>query len=101
MISLDEAQRRTLDLAPILPREQVPLGAALGRWVADDVEALRTQPARALSAMDGYAVRHADLPGPWRVTGTSAAGGVVPPPIGASEAARIFTGARCPMAQIL
>ena len=96
MITLDEAQRRTLDLAPILPREQVPLGAALGRWVADDVEALRTQPARPLSAMDGYAVRHADLPGPWRVTGTSAAGGVVPPPIGASEAARIFTGAPLP-----
>lgn len=47
--------------------------------------------------MDGYAVRHADLPGPWRVSGESVAGGALPPPIAPGEAVRIFTGAPLPL----
>jgi molybdopterin molybdotransferase len=46
--------------------------------------------------MDGYALRFAELPGPWTVTGESAAGGSVAPPLGPHEAARIFTGAPVP-----
>ncbi|MEY3703218.1 MAG: hypothetical protein RLZZ561_838 [Pseudomonadota bacterium] len=96
MIALEEAQRRTLALGQLLPIEPTPLAAALGRWAALDHLAQRTQPARALSAMDGYAVRQEDLPGPWVVTGESAAGQAEPGQIGPGEAMRIFTGAPLP-----
>jgi molybdopterin molybdotransferase len=46
--------------------------------------------------MDGYAVRFDDLPGPWTVIGESAAGRAFVGPVGAGEAARIFTGAAMP-----
>lgn len=97
MISLAEAQQRTLALAFPRPIETLPVLAASGRWLAEDLVAVRTQPARDLSAMDGYAVRHADLPGPWRVTGEAAAGGALPPAIAPGEAVRIFTGASLPL----
>ena len=44
-----------------LPAEQVPLAEAHGRVLAGDVAALRTQPPVDASAMDGYAVRAADV----------------------------------------
>lgn len=96
MISLDEAVCRTLALAPQLETETIPLAQAAGRWLADEVTARRTQPARALSAMDGYAIAHHDLPGPWSITGVSAAGGLLPDAIGPKETVRIFTGAPLP-----
>lgn len=96
MISLPEAQRRALALATPLAVETLPLAAAAGRWLAEDIVALRTQPAHALSAMDGYAVRHADLPGPWQVTGEAIAGGPLPAPLAPGGAVRIFTGAPVP-----
>ena len=68
----------------------------MGRWAAEDVVALRTQPARDLSAMDGYAVRFADGAGPWTVIGESAAGRRFAGTVGAGEAVRIFTGAVVP-----
>ena len=73
MIGVDEALARLLALAPdALDRmEEVPLMDAAGRPVLRDVTSLRTQPARALSAMDGYAVRGA---APWAIMGESAAG---------------------------
>src|SRR3546814_12075584 len=46
--------------------------------------------------MDGYAVRHMDLPGPFRIIGESAAGKGFPGSPGAAEAVRIFTGAAVP-----
>lgn len=76
--------------------EHVPLTDAAGRWVAEPVAALRSQPAADVSAMDGYAIRFADLPGPWRVVGESAAGRAFGGSVGAGEAARIFTGAAMP-----
>lgn len=96
MIGLDEAQGRLLALAKPVQVETLPLSQAVGRWAAKDVIAKRTQPARDLSAMDGYAVRHADAPGPWRVIGQSAAGAAFSGKIGAGEAVRIFTGAALP-----
>lgn len=74
----------------------MPVTEALGRWTAAPVLARRTQPAADLSAMDGYAIRHADLPGPWRVIGESAAGRPFAGAIGVGEATRIFTGAAMP-----
>jgi molybdopterin molybdotransferase len=97
MISLEEAQARLFALAKPLPVETVPLIDAIGCWAAESVTAKRTQPARDLSAMDGYAIASADLPGPWTVVGESAAGAPLANPIGGKEAARIFTGAALPV----
>jgi molybdopterin molybdotransferase len=96
LMPVAQAQQRILSLAARLPEEDVAIAACTGRWLARDLIALRSQPWADLSAMDGYAVRAADLPGPWRVIGESAAGGASPPAIGAGEAVRIFTGAPLP-----
>ncbi|MBU0554738.1 MAG: molybdopterin molybdotransferase MoeA [Alphaproteobacteria bacterium] len=97
MISVAEAQDRLLALAKPLPPQTVSLVEANGRWLTEPVAAQRDQPWTALSAMDGYAIRHADLPGPWRLTGESAAGSVPPTSLlGQGEAMRIFTGAPLP-----
>lgn len=96
LLPVAEAQARLFALASPLAVEQVPVVQATGRWLAHDVLALRDQPWADLSAMDGYAVRAADWPGPWRVVGESAAGAAQPPSIGPAEAVRIFTGAPLP-----
>src|SRR4029077_14738427 len=64
-----------------------------------DLAALRTQPPAAVSAMDGYAVRAADVataPAGLRLIGEGAAGHPFDCPVGAGEAARIFTGGVVP-----
>jgi molybdopterin molybdotransferase len=96
MISLEEAQARLFALRGAVDVEHVGLVEAAGRWAASDVVARRTQPARDLSAMDGYAIRACDAPGPWLVVGESAAGRLFAGNVGAGEAARIFTGAVVP-----
>jgi molybdopterin molybdotransferase len=96
MIELAEAQARLFALRAAVEAGHVPLAEAVGRWAAEDIIAKRTQPARDLSAMDGYAVRAADAPGPWRVVGESAAGRLFPGSIATGEAVRIFTGAVVP-----
>jgi molybdopterin molybdotransferase len=96
MIELAEAQARLFALGGPVDAEDVPLIGAVGRWAANDVAARRTQPARDLSAMDGYAIRAVDAPGPWRVIGESAAGRLFAGFVGPGEAVRIFTGAVVP-----
>ncbi|GAA0728818.1 molybdopterin molybdotransferase MoeA [Sphingomonas japonica] len=96
LLPVAEAQARLLALLPLLATEPVALRDAAGRWAAEPLAALRTQPASDLSAMDGYAIRHADLPGPWRVVGESAAGHRFDGAITAGDAVRIFTGAAMP-----
>jgi len=96
LLPVAEAQARLLALATMLPTETVSLVDAAGRWVAEDVVARRTQPAADLSMMDGYAIRFADMPGPWVVTGESRAGAGFAGLLGAAEAVRIFTGAPVP-----
>jgi molybdopterin molybdotransferase len=96
LLAVDDALTRLHALAPKIASETVPLRAAAGRWAAADVVARRTQPARDLSAMDGYAVRFDDLGGPLRLVGESAAGHPFDHPIGAGETVRIFTGAALP-----
>ncbi|MEH3105329.1 MAG: molybdopterin molybdotransferase MoeA [Sphingomonas phyllosphaerae] len=91
-----EAQARVLALGRPVDTMEVPLDQALGRWATAPVIARRTQPSANLSAMDGYALRFADLPGPCRVIGESAAGAPFSGTVGASEAVRIFTGAAMP-----
>ncbi|KKC27595.1 molybdopterin molybdotransferase MoeA [Sphingomonas sp. SRS2] len=91
-----DAQARMFALKAPLPIETVAAAMAAGRYSAEDIVAKRTQPALDLSAMDGYAIRFAERPGPWTVVGESAAGGGLDRAIGPGEAARIFTGAPVP-----
>jgi len=77
--------------------ENVPLAAAFGRTLARDLPALRTQPPKPLSAMDGYALRAEDAgKGAFKVIGESSAGAGFAGVCGPGEAVRIFTGAPMP-----
>ncbi len=96
LIGVDEAQARLLAGVAPLPAEDAPLLVAAGRILAADVVARLTQPPFAASAMDGYAIRWDDLPGPWRVVGESAAGRRFSGIVEAGEAVRILTGAPLP-----
>ncbi|WP_423604228.1 molybdopterin molybdotransferase MoeA [Sphingomonas sp. MS122] len=96
LLPVAEAQRRLLALAPPVAVESAALREAAGRWAAEALAAARTQPALPLSAMDGYAIRFADLPGPWQVIGESAAGRPFERTAEARQAVRIFTGAALP-----
>ncbi len=96
LLPVAEAQARVLALGRPVDSVDVPLDQALGRWATAPVIARRTQPSTDLSAMDGYALRFADLPGPLRVIGESAAGAPFSGTVGAGEAVRIFTGAAMP-----
>ena len=96
LLPVADAQAHLFAMAAPVAAEQVPLHQALGRWAAADVPALRTQPAADLSAMDGYAIRFADLPGPFRLIGESAAGRPFAGTVAAGETVRIFTGAAMP-----
>jgi molybdopterin molybdotransferase len=96
LLPVAEAQARLLALATPLPIETVRLIEAAGRWATENVIARRTQPAADLSMMDGYAIRFADLPGPWQVIGESRAGAGFDGVMAAGDAVRIFTGAPVP-----
>jgi molybdopterin molybdotransferase len=79
-----------------LPAETLPLDHCAGRVLAELVTARLTQPPFDAAAMDGYAIRWADLRLPWRVVGESAAGHGWAGTVGPGEAVRIFTGAPLP-----
>jgi molybdopterin molybdotransferase len=96
LLPVPEAQARLLALASERPVVDVPLREAAGRWAGRDVAARRTQPAQHLSAMDGYAIRFDDMPGPWTVIGESAAGRPFDGRVDGGQATRIFTGAALP-----
>ena len=95
-LELDEAQARLLALVVPLSHERMPVNEAAGRYLAEPLLARRTQPPADLSAMDGYAVRSADLPERWRVIGESACGHPFSGTVAAGEAVRIATGALVP-----
>ena len=99
MISVEEALRRVLEAFGPLAAEQVSLAEGLGRVLAEDVVARVTQPPKAVSAMDGYAVRAADVrhaPAALRCVGMAPAGAAYEGRLGPGEAVRIFTGAPVP-----
>jgi molybdopterin molybdotransferase len=94
-----EALRRVLEGAQPLSCEDVPLAEAHGRVLTADLVALRTQPPANVSAMDGYAVRAADVasvPAKLRLVGEVAAGRPFDGCVGVRETARIFTGGVLP-----
>ena len=94
-----EALARVLADAKPLASENVPLKQATGRVLTQDITALRTQPPLNVSAMDGYAVRGADVaeaPVTLTLIGEVAAGHPFEGTVGTGEAARIFTGGVMP-----
>lgn len=96
LLDFDTALARLLALATPLAAVETPLGEAAGRYLAGNVAARLTRPAAPLSAMDGYALRFAELPGPFRLRGEAAAGRPLNAVLAPGEAARIFTGAHVP-----
>ncbi len=95
-LPVEDAQTRLLALLPPLGAENIAFSESLGRYLSDDVIAMRDQPSASLSAMDGYAIRFTDLPGPWAIAGESAAGEPPARALAAGQAMRIFTGAMLP-----
>ena len=94
----DAVARVTQDVAPT-PTETVPLSQALNRVLAEPLAARRTQPPFDVSAMDGYAVRAADvatLPAWLTQIGAAPAGHAFGGTVGPSQTVRIFTGAPVP-----
>jgi molybdopterin molybdotransferase len=79
-----------------LEDERVPFSQALGRVLAQQVIADRDVPPHPKAAMDGYAVRAADLPGRLEVIGELMAADDPGSQLKAGTAARIMTGARVP-----
>jgi molybdopterin molybdotransferase len=99
VISVEEALSRLLAPLETLPLEQISIVDAIGRVLAEDLAARRTQPPFAVSAMDGYAVRSEDLaavPVELRIVAEVPAGAGFGGHVGPGEAARIFTGAPMP-----
>ena len=99
LLSVDEALARILDGALVTGVERVPLMAAAHRILTEDVRATLTQPPFNASAMDGYAVRAADvatLPARLTLIGEARAGEAFSGSVGAGQCARIFTGAPVP-----
>ncbi|WP_057884170.1 molybdopterin molybdotransferase MoeA [Tsuneonella troitsensis] len=96
MISFDQAMRHIADVARPIGSETVPLSRAAGRTLSAAVVAQVDSPPADCSAMDGYAVREADLPGSLRVMGKSFAGRGFDRPLEPGCAVRIFTGAPVP-----
>src|SRR5690606_27704805 len=96
MMPLADAQARLLAAVPAPPAtEWCPLNAALNLILAETVTSTVTVPPSDNSAVDGYALRHADL-GALRPVSQRIPAGAVPAPLAAGSAARIFTGATVP-----
>src|SRR3990172_11928852 len=98
MISVRDAQTHILDRIKVkAPPELLPLAAALGRILADDVRAEMDVPPTDNSAVDGYAVAAADIPGPGtralEVVAELAAGAAFAGPLPPRQAPPLITGA--------
>lgn len=96
MITVPEALARVLALAPAPTPETIPLAEAHGRALLSAPATRLSQPPFDSAAMDGYALRAADLPGPLKVIGEAAAGRPWTGTARPRTAIRIFTGAAVP-----
>lgn len=100
-LSVDEARTRIAAAAtPVGGSEKLALRSALGRILAEDVRSPIDVPAHTNSAMDGYALRSADLPAEGTTTlaviGTAWAGRPFDGTVERSQCVRIMTGAPLP-----
>ncbi|MGE4372880.1 MAG: gephyrin-like molybdotransferase Glp [Xanthobacter sp.] len=99
LMSVEDALNLVLSSVRPLATEKVAIGEAAGRVLAQDVLARRSQPPADMSAMDGYAVRAADIaevPADLGIIGESAAGRPFEGALNAGKAVRIFTGGVMP-----
>jgi len=99
MLTVREAHARVIAAFEPLPGEMISVAEAAGRVLAVSPEARLTQPPADLSAMDGYAVRAADVPAaPTTLTlvGQAPAGGSYDQALKPGETVRIFTGGPLP-----
>jgi molybdopterin molybdotransferase len=83
-------------ITPIADTERVSVRAALGRVLAQEIVPSINVPAHDNSAMDGYAVRFADIEKPLTEIGTALAGKPFSGTVGAGQCVRIMTGAVMP-----
>jgi molybdopterin molybdotransferase len=83
-------------ITPLSATEEVPVRKALGRVLAQDIVPAIDVPAHDNSAMDGYAVRFADLASPLKEIGVALAGKPFGGSVGPGECVRIMTGAVLP-----
>ena len=96
LLSLEDAQAAVLERVTVLAAERVPVAEAAGRILVAPAAAAVDLPPFPSSAMDGYAVRAADVPGRLSVMGRSSAGRPLARRVGEGEAAGIATGAVVP-----
>jgi molybdopterin molybdotransferase len=99
MLAVEEALERILAAAAPLPAEATQIADAFGRATGEDLIAQRTVPPWDNSAMDGYAVRSADVakaPVRLRVIETIYAGQLPTRAVAPGESSRIMTGAPMP-----
>lgn len=98
LATVEQARAAILAAAAPLGAVETPLADADGRWLAETVSATRDQQPFDASAMDGWAVRSADVaPGSrLSIVGEIAAGHASGATVGPGQAARIFTGAALP-----
>ena len=98
-LQVSEAQRVVLESVVTLGAEQVKLEQSLGRVLAEEVRANRDQPPYDISAMDGYALRSADLgsiPATLEIIEDIKAGDMPSKALASGQCARIMTGAPLP-----
>ncbi len=99
MLTVRDAHARVIAAFEALPAETISVADAAGRVLATAPAARLTQPPSDLSAMDGYAVRAADVPAApatLRLVGQAPAGGSYDHPLKPGETVRIFTGGPLP-----
>ena len=101
LLRLDEMERLIAErVVPVAETERVPLHGARDRVVAADVKAPVDLPPFDNSAVDGYAVRHADLAADadtkLAIAGRLTAGARAELALERGQAIRIFTGAAMP-----
>ncbi len=98
-LSVNEARARIIDALALMPLEATPLTEAGGRVLGEDTTAKLTNPPADQSAMDGYAVRCADVatvPTRLKLAGESAAGAPFDKALEAGFCVHISTGANLP-----
>jgi molybdopterin molybdotransferase len=99
VIPVGEALAAIVEATPVLGAQRVELAEACGRVAAEDVVSARTVPAADNSAMDGFAVRGADVAAAGarlRIVGQVPAGSVRAATLAAGQAVRIYTGSVVP-----
>jgi molybdopterin molybdotransferase len=96
LLTREEALALVLRRARPLQTEDVPIGDAFGRVLAEDAQAVVDLPPFPSSAMDGFAVRAADTPARLNVVARIAAGAPAQDALGAGEAMGIATGGVVP-----